>query len=90
MATYITSSGAQAVGVTGAIYIQVNTALTGTITVTAAGSTQYGTASRTIAVITNPVAGDFFKYGGLHTYGIISVNPSATTDITVTNLSRIS
>lgn len=91
MAKNITASGATVVAAeAGAIYIQVNAALTGTITVTAAGSTQYGTGSQTIATITNPTVGSFFKYGGLKNQGAISVNPSTTTDITVTVLSRIS
>lgn len=91
MAKNITSSGAVVVASeAGAIYIQVNAALTGTITVTTAGSTQYGTAAQTIATITNPTVGSFFKYGGLKGQGAVSVNPSATTDITVTILSRIS
>lgn len=91
MAKNITASGATVIAAqAGAIYIQVNSALTGTIIVTAAGSNQYGTASQTIATINNPSVGSFYKYGGLHGQGAISVNPSATCDITVTVLSRIS
>lgn len=91
MAKNITASGAQVIASNaGAIYIQVNAALTGTITVTAAGSTQYGTSSQTIATITNPTVGTFYKYGGLHAQGAVSINPSTTCDITVTVLSRIS
>ena len=89
MAQYITASGATSIGQANAILIQVNTALTGTITITNAGSTQYSTASGTIAVITNPTAGATFRYGGLNQQGAISVNPSGTTDITVTKLNRI-
>lgn len=73
----------------GAIIIQVNAALTGTITVTTAGSTQYGTASATIATITNPVVGNTFKYGGLAQAGKITVTPSTTCDITVTVITSI-
>lgn len=90
MAKYITASGAQSVGSqVGGLFIQVNAALTGTLTVTAAGSTQYGTAAQTIAIITNPTVGSQFRYGGLHTYGTVSINPSTTCDITATILSRI-
>lgn len=86
---YITTAATYPIGKQSAIYIQNNKALTGTITVSAAGDTQYGTAAQTIAVITNPAVGDSYRYGGLHTYGIISVVNNATADITVTPLSRI-
>ena len=78
---YITASGSTTVaaGADG-LLVQVNTALTGTITL-AAGST-------TFAVITNPIAGDQFRYAGLRGAGAITVNPSGTTDITVSFLNR--
>lgn len=57
--------------------IQVNTGFTGTITVA-------NTIQGTIAVITNPVAGNQFVYGGLAKQGAITVQASATCDITVT------
>lgn len=89
MALNITSSGAQAVADgSDAILIQVNGALTGTIAVTAAGSTQYGTSSSTIGTITNPTVGLQFRYYGLRTQGKISVNPSAGCDITVSLISN--
>lgn len=92
MAKRITASGAQVVASNAqAILIQVNTAITGTdtITVTNAGSTQYGTPSGTIAVITAPAAGTQYKYSGLAQQGAISVNPSTTCDITVSVLEKI-
>lgn len=73
----------------GAIIIQNNKALTGTITVAVAGSTQYGTSAATIATITDPAVGNIFKYGGLAQQGAVTVTPSATCDITVTVVSRI-
>lgn len=78
---YITASGSTTVaaGADG-LLIQVNTALTGTITLAAGGTT--------FAVITNPLAGDQFRYNGLRGLGAITVNPSATTDITVSFLNR--
>jgi len=78
---YITASGSQTVaaGADG-LLIQVNTALTGTITLQVGGVT--------FAVITNPLAGDQFRYAGLRGQGAITVNPSATTDITVSFLNR--
>lgn len=78
---YITASGSQTVaaGADG-LLIQVNTALTGTITLQAGGVT--------FAVITNPLAGDQFRYAGLRGQGDITVNPSGTTDITVSFLNR--
>lgn len=78
---YITASGSQTVAkAANGLLIQVNTALTGTITLAAGGTT--------FAVITNPVAGDQFRYNGLRDAGAITVNPSATTDITVSFLNR--
>lgn len=75
---YITASGAKDIGVQDGILIQVNGALTGTITCQAGGTT--------FAVITNPTVGSQFRYGGLRGQGTITVNPSATTDITVSAL----
>lgn len=86
---YITTAATYAIGVQSAIYIQNNKALTGTITVSAGGSTQYGTPAQTIAIITDPGVGASFRYGGLHTYGAISVVNSADGNITVTPLARI-
>ena len=77
---YITASGSQTIA-SGAfgILITVNTALTGTITVADAGTT--------IAVITNPTVGSSYQYYGFN--GAITVNPSATCDITVNVLNDI-
>lgn len=86
---YITTAAAYPVGKNSAIFVQVNAALTGTITVSAAGDSQYGTASQTIAIITNPTVGSSYRYGGLHTYGIITVTNNADGNITVTPLARI-
>lgn len=59
-------------------YLQVNAALTGTITI----SDETGiTGSPVVALITNPAVGLSFEYWGL-TSGI-TVNPSATCDITI-------
>lgn len=90
MAKNITAGGAQVVasGAKG-INITVNTALTGTIIVTTAGSTQYNTPAATIATITNPIAGNSFTYSGMRQWGAISVNPSGVCDITVNILNRI-
>lgn len=91
MAQNITASGATDVAQSaGAIFIQVNKTLSGTITVAVAGSTQYATPAATIAIVTDPPVGTQLKYGGLANQGKITVTPSATTDITVTVLSRIS
>jgi len=78
---YITASGSQTVaaGADG-LLIQVNTALTGTITL-AAGAV-------TFAIITNPPAGTNFRYNGLRRQGAITVNPNGTCDITVSFLNR--
>lgn len=87
MSTHITSSGAQEVGIVDGIEIVVNKDLTGTITVTNAGSTQYETTSGTVGIITNPTAaGKLFRFTGLRTQGIISVNPSGTVDLTINRI----
>jgi hypothetical protein len=76
---YITASGATTVGTRPrGILIQVNTALTGTITVQDGGVT--------VAVITNPTVGSFYTYYGFS--GAVTVNPSATTDISVSILNQ--
>lgn len=75
---YITASGSKTVADRCAgITIQVNTALTGTITVTDTGVT--------VGIITNPTVGSSFTYRGFQ--GAAAVNPSTTTDITVDVLS---
>lgn len=78
MAIHITASGAAAIPASAGILIQVNAALTGTITVTDTSATQ--------AVITNPTVGQQYVYYGC--VGNFSVNPSATCDISVSVLSR--
>lgn len=91
MAKNLTTSAATVVATNAdSILIQVNKALTGTIAVSAAGSTQYGTNSSTIATIDTPPSGGQYKYGGLSSAGAITVTPSTTCDITVTILSRLS
>lgn len=78
---YITASGSQALGTSvNGLLIQVNTALTGTLTLAAGGTT--------FAVITNPLAGDQFRYNGLRNQGAVTINPSATCDVTVSYLNR--
>lgn len=78
---YITASGSTTVAKTcNGLLIQVNTALTCTITLAAGGTT--------FAVITDPTAGSQFRYNGLRNQGAITVNPSGTTDITVSFLNR--
>lgn len=90
MAQNITSSGSTAVASNAyAILIQVNAALTGNIVVATSGSTQYGTSGGTVGTITNPTVGSQFKYGGLNQQGYVTVNPSATCDISVTLLSHL-
>lgn len=83
MPQYITSSGSSTIAAQAdAMLIQVNSALTGTITCQANGTT--------FAIITNPAVGSVFRYGGLHGQGPITINPSATCDISVTLLQRVS
>lgn len=76
---YITTGATTTVAdATNGILIQVNTALTGTITVQDAGTTK--------AVITNPTVGSFYQYIGFT--GQVKVITSTTCDITVSLLSR--
>lgn len=78
---YITASGSQSLAANAnGLLVQCNTALTGTITLAAGGTT--------FAVITNPVAGNQFRYNGLRNAGTLTINPSATTDVTVSFLNR--
>lgn len=78
---YITASGSQTVAANAnGLLVQCNTALTGTVTLAAGGTT--------FAVITNPLAGNQFRYNGLRNAGAITVNPSGTTDLTVSFLNR--
>ncbi len=78
---YLTASGSATVAKTcNGLLIQVNKALTGTITLAAGGTT--------FAVITDPTVGTQFRYNGLRNQGAITVNPSVTTDITVSFLNR--
>lgn len=78
---YITSSGSATVAAAAnGLLIQVNKTLSGTITLAAGGTT--------FAVITDPTVGTQFRYNGLRNQGAITVNPSATTDITVSFLNR--
>lgn len=90
MAVNITSSGATSIGLAKAIVIQVNLGYTGSLIITAGGSTQYGTQAQTLGTVTNPVTGQVLKYGGLHGQGAISINPSTTTDISVTKVNFVS
>lgn len=79
---YITTAATHTVaaGADG-LLIQVNTALTGTITLaTANGST--------FAVITNPTVGSQYRYNGLRKLGAVTVTPNASCDITVSFLNR--
>jgi len=78
---YITASGATTVAsAANGLLVQVNAALAGTITLQAGGVT--------FAIISNPTVGSQYRYGGLSAKGAITVNPSATTDITVTLLNK--
>lgn len=81
MSLNITGAGATTVSSCGAIFIQVNAALTGTIVVTAGGVVQ--------GTITNPTGGNFFRYGNLNGLTPITINPSTATDISVTLASRL-
>lgn len=71
----LTASGSSTIRVDGAakLFIQVNAALTGTIAV----ADNVGT----VATITNPTVGSQYQYWDLQ--GTVTVNPSATCDITV-------
>lgn len=89
MAKNLTTGGAVVIATAArAILVTVNSALTGTIAVTTAGSVPDSTSAQTIATITNPTVGNAFRYGGLSKQGAISVNPSTTCDVTVTILNR--
>lgn len=63
------------------LLVQVNAALTGTITLAVGGTT--------FAVITNPTVGSSYRYSGLSTKGAVTAVTSATCDITVSLLNKI-
>lgn len=86
MAIHITASGATSIGLADNIIITVGLGYTGSLTVTNAGSTQYGTASGTQLIVTDPVKGNEYRIGGLRNQGAISINPSTTTDLAVTKV----
>lgn len=78
---YVTTGTTTTIPTTNAILIQVNAALTGTITCAAGGNT--------FAVITNPTVGGKYEYSGLSGQGTITVVTSTTCDITISMLNRI-
>lgn len=75
---YMTAAQAYTVDRAAGIFITVNTALTGTITIADAGVT--------VAVITNPTVGGNYRYYGFK--GAITATPSTTCDVTLSVLSR--
>lgn len=78
---YITSSGLQTLTTAAnGLVVQCNIALTGTLTLAAGGVT--------FAIITNPLVGSQFRYNGLRGQGAITINPSATCDVTVSFLNK--
>lgn len=78
---YITASGSQTIAAAAnGLLVQTNTALTGTLTLAAGGTT--------FAVITNPTVGSQYRYNGLRGQGAITINPSTTCDVTVSFLNR--
>lgn len=84
MNKHITASGAATIAnKPRRLRINVNGALTGTITVTddVPATPELAAATDTLAVITNPAVGDFYQFGQFR--GVAKVNPSATCDITV-------
>lgn len=74
---YMTAAQAYSVGGGRGILVQVNAALTGTLTV------KDGTT--TVGVITNPTVGSQYRYYGF--VGLPTVTPSTTCDATVSILS---
>lgn len=81
MAYNIITGSATTISPCGAIFIQVNAALTGTIVVSAGGIVQ--------GTITNPTAGNSFRYGNLSKLTPVTVTPSTTCDISVTAMARL-
>lgn len=80
MAIHITASGATTVSTSGprGILVQVNAPLTGTITI--------ADTLGTVAVLASVVPVGQYNYYGLN--GTVTVNPSATCDISVSILSK--
>lgn len=76
---YITT-GTKTITAANGLLIQVNAALTGTLTLAAGGTT--------FAVITNPTVGSQYRYNGLRGQGTITVVASTTCDATISLLNR--
>lgn len=70
---YVTTGTTTTLPLCYGLRIQVNTALTGTITVNDAGSAK--------AVITNPTVGQFYDYWGFT--GVPTIATSTTCDVTI-------
>lgn len=77
---YITTTAAATIDRVNGILVQVNAALTGTITVADAGATK--------AIITNPTVGSMFKYYGFA--GAVTITSNASCDVTVSVLNGTS
>lgn len=78
---YITSATTTPItSVANGLLVNVNTALTGTITLQAGGTT--------FAVITNPGVGPAFRCNGLRGKGAITAITNATCDVTISLLNR--
>ena len=74
MGKYISTATTTTLPNSNALLLQVNAAMTGTVTVSTANG-------GTIATLTNPTAGSQFKWAGLITQGAISIVTSATCDL---------
>lgn len=78
MAKNITASGATIVANDcERMRITVNNGFTGTLAVSTANG-------GTVATVLNPATGQTYNYGGLTMQGAVTVNPSATCDLSVT------
>lgn len=77
---YLTT-GAKTITAANGLLVQVNAALTGTLTLSSA-------VGGTFAIITNPVVGSQYRYNGLRGQGVITITSNATCDVTISLLNR--
>jgi hypothetical protein len=74
---YITTTAPATIDAANGLLVQVNAALTGTITITDGGTTK--------AIITNPGVGNLFRYYGFTSSVVVTASTSCNVTVSVLN-----